>query len=132
MSDGIAELRQLSENLGKIAGSAVKEVDAVAQKGALNIKKEMVYSVVWSKHFNSKKGRGLAQSISYDSHYLPGRVRYEIGPDKNKPGGALGNIAYFGTSRGGGTLDIEQPLRSEGPRFQSALAELAAKWAGQL
>ena len=132
MSDGIAELRQLSSNLGKIAGSAVKDVDAVVQKGALNVKKEMVYSVAWSRHFNSKKGRGLAQSISYDSHYLPGRVRYEIGPDKNKPGGALGNIAYFGTSRGGGTLDIEQPLRSEEPRLMSALAALSARWAGQL
>lgn len=127
MSDGTAELRKLSENLGKVAGSAVKDVDAVVQKGALNVKKELAYSAVWSKHF-----KGMAGSISYDSHYLPGRVRYEVGPDKNRRGGALGNIAYFGTSRGGGTLDIEQPLRSEGPRLQGALADLAAKWAGQL
>jgi hypothetical protein len=132
VSDGSAELRALAQDLGKIAGSAVKDVDAVIQKGALNVKKEMVYSVAWSRHFNSKKGRGLAQSISYDSHYLPGKVRYVIGPDKNKPGGALGNIAYFGTSRGGGTLDIEQPLRSEEPRLMSALEALAKKWAGQL
>lgn len=127
MSDGIAELRELSENMGKIAGSALKDVDAVVQKGALNVKKEMAYSAVWSKHF-----KGMAGSISYDSHYLPGKVRYVIGPDKSRRGGALGNIAYFGTSRGGGTLDIEQPLRSEGPRLQSALADLAAKWAGQI
>lgn len=132
MSDGTAELRQLAANFGTVAGSALKEVDAVAQRGALNIKKEMAMSVRWSRHFNSKKGRGLAESITYDSHYLPGRVRYEIGPDKSKRGGALGNIAYFGTSRGGGTLDIEQPLRSEGPRFYNALADLRDKWAGQL
>jgi len=132
MSDGIAELRQLSTSLGKISGSAVKDVDAVIKKGAQNIKTEMAYSVYWSKHFNSKKGRGLAQSISYDSYYLPGRVRYVIGPDKNKPGGALGNIAYFGTSRGGGTLDIDQPLTAEEPRTMSALAALSDKWAGQL
>ena len=127
MSDGTVELRKLSENLGKIAGSAVKDVDAVAQKGALNIKKELAYSAIWSKHF-----KGMAGSITYESHYQIGKVRYDIGPDKAKRGGGLGNIAYFGTSRGGGTLDIEQPLRSEGPRFQSALAELAKKWAGQL
>jgi hypothetical protein len=127
VSDGSAELRSLAENLGKIAGSAVKDVDAVVQKGALNVKKEMAYSAVWSKHF-----KGMARAISYDSHYLFGRVRYEVGPDKGRPGGALGNIAYFGTSRGGGTLDIEQPLRSEGPRLQSALKDLADKWAGQL
>lgn len=132
MSDGIAELRELSKNLGKVAGSAVKDVDAVIKRGAQNVKTEMVYSVYWSRHFNSKKRRGLAESISYDSHYLPGKVRYVIGPDKNKPGGALGNIAYFGTSRGGGTLDIGQPLRSEEPKTMDALSKLAEKWAGQL
>lgn len=127
MTDGTAELRELAENLGKIAGSAVKDVDEVAKKGAMNIKKEMAYSASWSEHF-----KGLAGAISFDSAYRPGAVRYEIGPDKNRPGGAIGNVAYFGTSRGGGTLDIEQPLNSEGPRFQSALEALAAKWAGLL
>lgn len=127
MSDGSTELRELAVNLGRVAGDAVKDVDAVIQKGALNIKKEMAYSAVWSKHF-----KGMAGSISYDSHYLPGRVRYVIGPDKNRRGGALGNIAYFGTSRGGGTLDIDQPLQSESPRTMRALADLLDKWAGQL
>ncbi len=127
MSDGSAELRQLATNLGHVAGDALKDVDAVIQKGALNIKKEMAYSAVWSKHF-----KGMAGSISYDSHYLPGRVRYVIGPDKSRRGGALGNIAYFGTSRGGGTLDIDQPLQSESPRTMRALADLLDKWAGQL
>lgn len=127
MSDGTAELRRLSENLGKIAGAAVKDVDAVAQKGALNIKNEMASDARGSKHF-----KGMAGSISYESHYGVGAVRYDIGPDKSRRGGSLGNIYYFGTSRGGGSGDIEKPLRSEGPRFQSALADLAQKWAGQL
>lgn len=127
MTDGLEEVRRLAANLGRIAGSAVQDVDGVAKKGALNIKQEMSYSAVWSRHF-----KGMASAISFDSAYRPGVVRYEVGPDKNRPGGALGNIAYFGTSRGGGTLDIEQPLASEGPRFQSALEALAARWAGQL
>ena len=127
MSDGSSELKQLAVNLGHVAGDALKDVDAVIQKGALNIKKEMAYSAVWSKHF-----KGMAGSISYDSHYLPGRVRYVIGPDKSRRGGALGNVAYFGTSRGGGTLDIDQPLQSEEPRTMRALSDLLDKWAGQL
>lgn len=127
MSDGSAELRALAENLGRIAGSAVKDVDEVLKKGAQNVKKEMAYSAVWSKHF-----KGMAGSISYDSQYSIGTARYVVGPDKNRRGGALGNIAYFGTSRGGGTLDIEQPLRSEEPRLQSALEALRDRWAGQI
>ena len=127
MSDGIQELRQLSTNLGKIAGSAVKDVDEVLKKGVHNIKSEMVADVSASEHF-----KGMAGSITYESHYLPGRARWVVGPDKSRRGGALGNIYYFGTSRGGGSGDIEKPLRSEEPRTMSALADLAARWAGQL
>ena len=127
MSDGSAEFTKLAHDLGRIAGSAVKDVDAVLKKGAQNVKTEMIGDVSGSKHFY-----GMAGSISYDSHYSPGTARYVVGPDKSRRGGSLGNIYYFGTSRGGGSGDIEKPLRSEGPRLQSALEALAEKWAGQL
>jgi hypothetical protein len=127
MSDGSAEFRALAHDLGKIAGSAVKEVDAVLKKGAQNIKTEMVADARASTYF-----KPVAPSISYESHYSIGTPRYMVGPDKDREGGALGNIYYFGTSRGGGTGDIEKPLRSEEPRLQSALEKLAGKWAGQI
>ena len=127
MSDGSAELRRLATNLGHVAGSAVKDVDEVLKKGAQNIKTEMQADASGSRHF-----KAMAGSISYDSRYLPGRVRYVVGPDKGRRGGALGNVYYFGTSRGGGSGDIDKPLRSEEPRTMSALDALAARWAGQL
>jgi hypothetical protein len=127
VSDGSAELRALATNLGRIAGDAVKDVDEVLKKGAQNVKTEMQADVSRSPHF-----KGLAGSISYDSYYLPGRARYVVGPDKARRGGSLGNIYYFGTSRGGGSGDIEKPLRSEEPRLMSALDALAERWAGQL
>lgn len=125
--DGLEEVRRLSQNLGKIAGSAVKDVDAVLKRGMQNIKTEMVADVSGSEHF-----KGMAGSITYESHYRPGVVRYVGGPDKGRRGGALGNIYYFGTSRGGGSGDIDKPLRSEEPRTMSQLERLAARWAGQL
>ena len=127
MSDGSAELRQLATNLGHVAGDALKDVDAVLKKGVDNIKREMVADVSASKHFY-----GMAGSFSYESHYLPGRARWVVGPDKSRRGGALGNIYYFGTSRGGGSGDIDKPLRSEEPRTMRALADLLDKWAGQI
>lgn len=127
MSDGLEEVRRLAANLGRIAGDAVKDVDEVLKKGAQNIKTEMQADVSGSPHF-----KGMAGSITYDSHYLPGRARYVIGPDKSRRGGSLGNIYYFGTSRGGGSGDIDKPLRSEEPRTISALEALAARWAGRL
>lgn len=122
-----AELRQLSTNLGRVAGDAVKDVDAVLKKGVQNIKTEMQADASASEHF-----KGMAGSITYESYYLPGRARYVVGPDKSRRGGALGNIYYFGTSRGGGSGDIDKPLRSEEPRTMSALEALAERWAGQL
>ena len=127
MSDGSAELRALATNLGHVAGSALKDVDAVLKKGVDNIKREMVADVSGSEHF-----KGMARAITYESHYLPGRARWVVGPDKSRRGGALGNIYYFGTSRGGGTGDIEKPLRSEEPKTLRALADLLDRWADRL
>lgn len=127
MSDGTAELRQLATNLGHVAGNALKDVDDVLKKGVNNIKTEMQADVSGSPHF-----KGMAGSISYESHYLPGRARWVVGPDKSRRGGSLGNIYYFGTSRGGGTGDIEKPIRSEEPRTLAALAALTARWAGRI
>ena len=127
MSDGSAELRQFATNLGHVAGDALKDVDAVLKKGVDNMKREMQSDVSGSPHF-----KGMAGSISYESHYLPGRARWVVGPDKSRRGGSLGNIYYFGTSRGGGSGDIDKPLRSEEPKTMRALADLLDKWAGQL
>lgn len=127
MSDGSAELRALAANLGRIAGDAVKDVDEVLKKGAQNVKNEMIADVSASRHF-----KGMAGSISYDSQYSIGTPRYVVGPDKGRRGGSLGNVYYFGTSRGGGSGDIEKPLRSEEPRLQSALEALRDRWAGQI
>lgn len=122
-----SELRALSESLGRIAGSAVADVDAVLKKAAQNVKTEMQADVSASKHFY-----GMAGSISYESRYSLGAARYVVGPDKSRRGGSLGNIYYFGTSRGGGTGDIDKPLRSEEPRLVSQLERLSTKWAGML
>ncbi len=132
MSDGAAELRQLATNLGHVAGNALKDVDGVLKKGVDNMKREMQADIKTSRHFSSKKKSGLEQSITYESHYLPGRARWVVGPDKSRRGGALGNIYYFGTSRGGGTGDIDKPLRTEEPKTLRALADLLDRWAGQL
>lgn len=117
----IEGLRELSADLGRIAASALPEVDAITKKGADNVKKQMIEDVKASPHFSSKRGRGLQGSISYDRAYSAGEVGYEIGPDKAR-GGGIGNIAYFGGANGGGgTLDIDGPLKAEEPRLMKAL-----------
>lgn len=124
---GADELRAFAADLGKIASKALPDTDAVLKKGAQNIKDDLVADARGSKHF-----KGMAGSISYDSMYGIGHAKYEIGPDKSRRGGALGNIYYFGTSRGGGTGDLEGPLAREAPNIERELNKLVDKWGGQL
>lgn len=123
----ISEVTAVASGLGKIAARALPDVDAVLKKGAQKIKDGMVADVKESPHFKQ-----MASSISYDSHYLRGRAQYEIGPDKDRKGGALGNIYYFGTSKGGGSGDIDKQLNLEAPRTLEFLALLPAKWEADL
>lgn len=127
MSDSAAELRQFAIAVGRIADGAYDDVEGVIEKGALNVKSEMIADVSASRHF-----KGMAGSITYDPKNAAGVIRREVGPDKGRRGGALGNIYYFGTSRGGGTGDIEKPLNSEEPRLMSAMQSLVDRWAAQL
>lgn len=124
---GADDLRKFAQDLGKVAGRAVPDSDAVLKKGANNIKEDLVSDAKASKHF-----KGMAGSISYDPIGGFGSLGYEIGPSKDRRGGALGNIAYFGTSRGGGTLDLEGPLGRESPALERELGKLVDGWGDAL
>ncbi|MBF6672442.1 HK97 gp10 family phage protein [Glutamicibacter sp. FBE19] len=125
---GADELRAFAADLGKIASKALPDVDSVLKRGAQNIKDDLVSEAERSRTL----GANLARSISYDSMYGIGHAKYEIGPDKSRPGGPLGNIYYFGTSRGGGTGDLDGPLDRETPNLERELGKLVDRWGGQL
>lgn len=125
MSDGVSidtsELQSLAVEFGKATAKLLPAVDKVAQKAAQSIKDDLSAQAAASTHF-----RGMAGSISYERAYGLGSVGYEIGPDKDRRGGALGNIFFFGVPEGGGgTGDLDAPLREEEPRFIKALGDLA-------
>ena len=112
----MSELHRLTKDLGHASGQALPVVGAVLKKAAQNIKEELATDAKESKWF-----RRLGKSISYDSAYRIGHVGYDIGPDYDR-GGELGAIAYFGGANGGGgTLDIDGPVRHEEPRMMAAL-----------
>lgn len=114
-SRGFAEVVASFE--GAIRASE-REATAVVERGAVNIKKRMQRDLASSTHF-----KGVAHAVSYDIRTLSafggGVVEAEIGPESG-PGssGNLANVAYFGTSRGGGTVpDPSVALAAEEPAF---------------
>lgn len=115
-----SDARRFAADLTAATQRVVDQVPKVVERGALNIKNQMVDAMRSSAHF-----KGATRSISYDMR--DGGFEAEIGP-RSGPGepGALANIAYFGGSRGGGGT-VEDPqvaLDAETPRFEKALLDL--------
>ncbi|GAA1110537.1 hypothetical protein [Nesterenkonia jeotgali] len=117
------ELQRFGTDLGRIASRALPDVDKVLEVGANKIKKGLNDNLAGSSSFRPASG-----SVTYDRQAGLGSISYVIGPDKQRRGGALGNIAFFGTSRGGGTVDLEGPLREEAPIVEGLLGDLMGKW----
>lgn len=125
MSADVSELRALARDLSEAPRRVQREAAGVVEKGALNVKNGMrddAEGIGHAPHF--------PRSITYDMKVgaaLVGRIEAEIGPDKGLPQGALGNILYFGTSNNAPVRDIGKALAEEAPRFEKALADLAAE-----
>lgn len=118
-----SEVGALAADMRKAPDVLAKDVRGVVTKGAVNIKNHQRDAAKRSKHF-----KGFARSITFDVHggmiFGTAVIEAEIGPVKGKPG-SLANIAYFGTSRGGGTVeDPSVALDDEEPRFISALEKI--------
>lgn len=115
-----SEVRQFAADATRLPGELSRWLRPAVSKGALNIKRAMQQDLQQSGNAGI---RHVARSISYDLIDGDNTVEAEIGPDK--PSGALANIAYFGTSKGGGhTRDPIEALNEEAAAFEKAIADI--------
>lgn len=115
--------RELIAALDKATSRAWPEADKILAKGAVNIKKD--WQQRWSGHAHFK---ALPAAISYDLfHTLFGSSRVEVGPDKSRRQGALGNIIEFGTENNAPIPGGLPALKTEAPRFERALLDLGTR-----
>lgn len=116
LSIDMSGVREFVADVSNIGTELHTGIPAVVSKGALNIKEDMVDAMKESTHF-----KGFAD-IGYD--LIDGGMGAEIGPNKGGPGSGA-NIAYFGTSRGGGTVeDPQNALDREAPKFAEEIGKL--------
>jgi hypothetical protein len=119
------EVAAVADILTQAAGVAAAGARAVVAKGALNIKTDSRRRI--SGH---PRLRALPAAITYDSHETGSTIWAEIGPDKNKRQGALGNIPEFGTPKNAPMPYMLPAGEAERPRFEKAMEDLAAKALG--
>jgi hypothetical protein len=131
VSDGIEVTvtgdRELLATLDRLTSAAWRDADRVLEKAAVNIKKD--WAKRWSGHPHFP---ALPRAVSYDLfHTLAGNSHVEVGPDKNRRQGALGNIIEFGTPNNAPIPAGMPALAAEAPRFEKALGDLGEQLLGR-
>jgi len=119
MSD-ISGLNELVADLTAAPGRAQRKVDGVVRKGAVNVKQD------WQQ-----RASGLAHaplypaSITFDVGWERGSYVAEVGPDKDLPQGALGNLIEYGSANSPPHGDGSAAIDTEAPKFLRAMEDLA-------
>lgn len=114
------ETERLAADLAGAGARLNSAAAAVLAKGALNVKNGWRQNASGMPHLPF-----YPASITYDIFSEPGHMSAEIGPDKAKKQGPLGNIAEFGTSKNPPGLHGARALADEEPRFYAALEDVA-------
>jgi hypothetical protein len=119
---GLEELQKLLNAVGEKAPDAVAKV---VGRGAFNIKKD--WQAAWR---GLSYVPALSGAVSYDVTRTTKVIRAEIGPDKKKRQGPLGNVIEFGTVNNPPHPGGLPALDRERPRFEEALIAAVADLLG--
>ena len=118
----MAQVKALAAELGGVGARVRPAVKAVITKGALNIKNAARDAILAdTRHVFVKQ---YPYSITYDVSVGAGAmVTAEIGPDKDKPQGALGNLLEYGSSK-------NAPIPHLNPAFDAEI-DSTEMWIGK-
>ena len=112
-------LNDLVRDLTAAPGRAQRKAPDVVRKGAVNVKNDAQRLISGLRHAPL-----YPQSITFDVKWEGSSYVAEIGPDKDKPQGALGNLLEYGSSRNAPLAHLGPALDLEGPRFEKAMSDL--------
>lgn len=109
-------------DLDSAAEDALPQARKVVARGALNIKKDAKERIGGLAH-----APAYPKAISYDTRTSGMSTEAEIGPDKLRRQGALGNLLEFGSVNNPPHPHILPAVEAELPRFEQAMSDLAAR-----
>lgn len=108
--------------LDKAISDTPDEAAKVVAKGALNIKNDARRRLGSLAH-----APAYPSSITYDTFSGLRGPGAEIGPDKSRRQGALGNLIEYGSVNNPPHPHMAPAAEAEAPRFAKAMEDLAAK-----
>lgn len=124
MDVDVSELDRLAADLGSVGDNSGPFVRKAVEVAARNVKNDARDAVRGRKHF-----KGGASAIDYELKGFQGFgatvLDAEIGYDKGKPGGKLGNLIEFGAPRSNNSLppgsELQTALKKNQGDFESGL-----------
>lgn len=119
VSVDVSQLRGLAEDLRMGYKEAAKDAAAIVGRGALNIKKD--WQSRWRGH---PMVPAIPYAINYDVKVRPTEIAAEIGVDKGRRQGPLGNLLEFGSVNNAPLPGGAPALAAEEPRFVEQAAKL--------
>ncbi len=114
------DLTRLAHDLQAVAVTCPLAVRGVVQKGALNVKND------WRRRWTGLAHAPLLPyAVTYDTTDTLWGSTAEIGPDKARSQGALGNLIEYGSVNNPPHPGGAPALDTEEPKFLDALADAA-------
>lgn len=123
----MTQVNALAANFSGVGARLRPVLKATISKGALNIKNDAKARILAQsvRPLGHRYVKQYPNSITYDLHALGSTVSAEIGPDKSKPQGPLGNILEFGTSNNAPMPHLIPAFEAELPNTELWLAKAA-------
>lgn len=125
-SDGMdfdfSELTKLAADLGRIPDEAIPNVKTALNVTSLRVKRGAQAKVGRRKHFKQ-----AAQAITFDVTARKSEIESEIGYDKARPAGKLGNLVEYGAPGSPNALtpgnELQTTLHEEEADFVKGLSK---------
>jgi hypothetical protein len=114
----MSEVGQLAADLGKGNARVVRDTRTAIEVGARAVQKAARKRVTGLAH-----APGAPDAITFDVHGLEA----EIGYDKGRRQGALGNILEYGTAKNGPIPALGPGLAEAGPAYVEAIIAAAVR-----
>jgi len=116
------DITRLVVDLDKAVSRAPQEAAKVVEKGALNIKNDARRRVGGLRH-----APAYPSTITYDTSQGWRGPEAEIGPDKRRRQGALGNLIEFGSVHNPPRPHMIPAADAELPRFERHMEDLSVR-----
>lgn len=124
MSADTRELYQLANAMARNVAQAEPEMVRIVTRGALNVKNNWRTNAIAT---SGAHARAYPYSVNYDVNPIPGGASAEIGPDKGKKQGALGNLLEYGSINNPPHNDGGRALIAEHPQFEAQVIALTQR-----